>query len=409
MSHTGNVSFSRRLKETFAVYGFDLVALLAGFLVAYQLGVFRMAPWAIALYPAVLGAKSVLDGFLSGRLSTALHLGTVYPQFKGNTKTFYRMIEAVFFLTLVMSLAISAAAMVFGQIFWGIGFIDFPSILNVVAATMSMGLILLLVTVKVSFVSFQRALDPDTMVYPLMETVSTIIITLCYIVVINLFLNFGSLGVTVTIVIGSFNLVFCIATVPRNLHESEFTKTINESLAALMSVALIVTLAGTFLQGVDKVLGSTGVVFASAIYIVYPAIVGFVGDAGSVVGNTAVTKLALGMLNPKLSSVLHNAKSVLSAWLVSLTMFIVASLIALLLIGETQIGSISTLLLVMVATNLVAVLLTTILFHGLSILIFQKGLDPGNFVLPLENAFVFCITSGTLLAVLAGLVAGLGL
>jgi cation transporter-like permease len=409
MTHAGSASFSRTLRATFAVYGFDLVALFAGFAVAYQLGIFRMAPWAIALYPALLGAKSVLDGFLSGRLSTALHLGTVYPRFMGNTKAFYKIVEAVIFLTLVMSLAISAAAMVFGQIFWGIGFLDFPSILAVVAATMSLGLVLLLVTIKVAFVSFKSALDPDTMVYPLMETVSTILITLCYIVVLNLFLNSGSLGVAAALGIGAFNLVFCMVTVPRNLHEQDFVQTINESLAALMSVALIVTLAGTFLQGVDSILGSTGVAFAGAIYTVYPAIVGFVGDAGSVVGSTAVTKLALGILKPKLSSVAHNSKSVLTAWIVSVAMFIAAALLALVITGETTLGNLSTFLLIILVTNLVAITLTVILFHGLSILTFQKGLDPGNFVLPLENAFVFAITSGALFAVLAGLIAALGL
>jgi|WetSurMetagenome_2_1015567.scaffolds.fasta_scaffold03277_9 mgtE-like transporter len=401
MAHAGSSSFTKALKETFAVYGFDLVGLLAGFLVAYQLGVFRMSPWAIALYPALLGGKSVIDGLLTGRLSTALHLGTVYPRFMDNTKSFYKLLHAMVFLTLAMTVAMSAISIVFGELFWGIDFIDFPAILAVVGATMTMGLLLLLVTVKVSFVSFKRGLDPDTLVYPLMGTGSSIFITLCYIIVLNLFFNFGTAGVAAVAAMAAVNLALVLYSFPRSIHEGEFTKTIQESLAALMTVALIVNLTGTILKGVDQVMVGNLVVYTGAIFTMYPALVGFVGDAGSVVSSTAITKLALGMLKPNLGSVVHNSKSVLSAWLVSVAMFLISAPIALLLNGQFSVQTFYTLVSIVLAANVLAVFLTTLLSHALSILIFQKGLDPGNFVLPIENAFIASITTLALFMVLA--------
>jgi cation transporter-like permease len=68
MTHADNSGFLKALKETFTAYSFDLVGLVAGFIVAYQLHIFEVAPWAIALYPAVLGAKGIIEGLLSGRL-----------------------------------------------------------------------------------------------------------------------------------------------------------------------------------------------------------------------------------------------------------------------------------------------------------------------------------------------------
>ncbi len=60
-------------KETSLAYFFDIAGLVAGFLIGYQLNVFRLSPWAFALYPTLISTR-VISGLLSGRLSTGLHL-----------------------------------------------------------------------------------------------------------------------------------------------------------------------------------------------------------------------------------------------------------------------------------------------------------------------------------------------
>jgi mgtE-like transporter len=402
MFHAGSSSFSKSLKETLAAYAFDLGGIVAGFLVVYQLGVFHAAPWALALYPAVLGAKGVIEGMLSGRLSTALHIGTVYPKFSNNTKSFYSLISASIVLTLATSVAMSAVAIVFGQVFWGITFADFPSILVVVLATMTIGLVLLAVTVKVAFVSFTKGLDPDIMVYPIMSMVASIFITLCYAAVLNLFFNFSFVGVGLVILFSVINLLLVIFILPRNLHDAEFIKTIRESLAALMIVAVMVNLTGTVLRGIDR--------FASRrieFYAVYPALIGLVSDVGSVVGSTATTKLALGMLRPKLSSIVHHAKNIFSAWFASLVMFVILAFLALVIRGTFTPALFYEHVIILVVANVIAVVLVVVLSFAISILTFQKGLDPGNFVIPIESAFSAWITSIALLAALGLMSLGL--
>ncbi|MCW4010850.1 MAG: magnesium transporter [Candidatus Bathyarchaeota archaeon] len=396
MTQTGGLTFSKALRETFVAYAFDLVGLAAGFLVAYELGVFKIAPWAIALYPAVLGSKGVIEGILSGRLSTALHLGTVYPRFSKNTKSFYNLIESVVVLTLITSVAMSAISLVFGTLFWGITFADFPAILSVVVATMALGLALLAVTVKVAFVSFTKGLDPDIMVYPIMSAVASIFITLCYIVTLNLFLLNNAIGVWTVALLGGTHLLLAIYIFPKNLHEQEFIKTIRESLAALMIVALIVNVTGTLLRGISRYANSR-----IEFYTVYPALIGLVSDVGAVVGSTATTKLALGMIKPKLSSIKHHAVTILTAWLASIVMFIALAFVALFIHGIFTPTAFYNSLTVLLLTNVIAVTLIVVLSFAISIVSFQKSLDPGNFVIPIESAFAASITSVALLLALA--------
>ncbi|MCW4018681.1 MAG: magnesium transporter [Candidatus Bathyarchaeota archaeon] len=401
MTHAGRSGFSKALRETFIAYAFDLGGLAAGFLLAYQLGVFRLAPWAIALYPAVLGAKGIIESLLLGRLSTALHLGTVNPRFSDNTKTFYSLIAAGIVLTLITSVAISVISLVFGTLFWGVTFADFPVILGVIVSTMTLGLTLFVVTVKVAFFSFKKGLDLDITAYPLMSAVAAVFITVCYFFTLTLFSS--NIGVWAIIALGAAHLIAVTYIFPRNMHHPVFIKTIRESLAALMIVALVVNVTGTLLKGIDDrfIRAGRGV----EVFLVYPALIGLVSDVGSVVGSTATTKLALGMLKPRVSSIIYHAKSILIAWFVSAVMFIVLALAAFLvqgaLGGAFTLDVLSSWLTLLLVTNAVAVSLIVVLSFAVSILTFQKGLDPTNFVEPIENAFAASITTVALLAALA--------
>ena len=105
----------RFLKEALIAFSFDIGGIIAGFIVASQLNVFLISPWAIAVYPAILTARGVISGLFSGRLSTALHIGTIHPKLLGNTKNFYMFFKSVIVITLETSVAMSFLSMVFGS------------------------------------------------------------------------------------------------------------------------------------------------------------------------------------------------------------------------------------------------------------------------------------------------------
>ena len=265
-----------------------------------------------------------------------------------------------------------------------------------VVGTMALGLALLGITIKVAFYSFKKGLDPDIVVYPVMSAVASIFITICYIVVLNVFFSFGSIGIAAIVILGAANLLLVLYLVPRNLHKSLFTKTIRESLASLMIVALIVNLTGTLLKGISRYANSR-----IEFYTVYPALIGLVSDVGAVVGSTASTKLALGMLQPKLSSIGNHAKNIFTAWTASVVMFILLAIAALLIHGVFTPAAFFSHVAVLLIANVISVALIVVLSYAISILTFQKGLDPGNFVIPIENAFAASVTSFALLVALA--------
>jgi len=390
----GDVSknFFSMFKETSFAYFFGLGGLFAGFMIASYFGVFEFAPWTFALYPVLISAKGVTGGLLSGRLSTGLHLGTMRPSFFNNTKTFYTLIEALIFLTLATSVTISIFSFVFGQLFWGLTFADFPGILLVIVATMSLGLFVSIITINIAFLSFKKGSDPDVVVYPILSTISDIFITACYIFVLTLYF-YGDFGKIALFLIGILIVFIGVYVLIKNLHETVFTKTIRESLFTMVIVAFLVNIAGTVLVGIQNFVGAR-----TEIVMVYPALIGMIGNVGSVVGSTATTKLALGLLSPSFSSMKKHLKSIFSAWGASLLMFIILAFLSLFLNGLFSLSSLYNFVSILLLTNILAVLAIVFLTYTISILTFKKGLDPDNFVIPVESSFADGITSLALLA-----------
>jgi cation transporter-like permease len=377
-------------KQTTRTYLFDILGLISGFVIAYQLDVFKLSPWTFVLYPTLISTR-VIGGLLSGRLSTALHLGTVYPKFSGNTKTFYKLIHAIIVMTLVTSLTVSLIAIFIGYLFWGITIADFSAILLVMVSTLAMGLIFFLVTIEVAFLSFKKGLDPDIVVYPVISTVTSIFITICYVGVLNLFffpIYFGRIAI---LAISFVHVGITLYVLLNDWHEPEFLRTIRESLLMIVFVASMVTLAGTIFTEINDLAANQ-----KEIYTIYPALINMVSNVGSIVGSTASTKLALGLLKPSFLSIKNHAKNIASAWLASLLTFNILALISLIVNRVFLISSIFDFLFIIWIANIVAVICVVLLSYNVAILTFKRGLNPENFI-PIEASFATIISSTALL------------
>jgi len=384
--------FFRITKETLVAYSFDVLGLFAGFIVASQLNVFQLSPWAIAVYPTILSAKGVTGGLLCGRLSTALHLGTMHPKFSGNTKAFYRLLHSMVIITLAASILTSLVSMVFGSLFWAITPASYVEILTVVVATMALGLIITLITTKVSFMSFKKGLDPDVIVYPIMSTAADIIITLFYIMTLSIFFLQDLFGKGIIAIISSSIAAYGLYILRRHFHEEEFKKSIKEALITLLFVAFIVNITGTVLKRISIMVENR-----REVYTVYPALIDLVGDVGSVVGSTSTTKLALGLLKPSFHSIKNQAIPIFAAWTSSVTIFVLLSGLSLAMNGMLTLMSFLGFTLLLLIANIIAVATIILVSYATSILTFQKGLDPDNFVIPIESSFADSLTSIALL------------
>jgi mgtE-like transporter len=380
-------------KETSLACLFDIGSLIAGFMIALQLGLFQLSPWAIALYPAVISVRGVITGLLTGRLSTALHLGTVYPRFSKNTKTFYKLIGAMVVLTLATSATISVIAIIFGTVFWGITFADFSSILTVIIATLSLGLLVTLITVGFTFFSFKRSLDPDTIVYPAMSTVANIVMTFLYIAVLHLYFSSG--GQWIIILFGLINVFLVLFILPLNIKEKEFRQVLRESLPTMLLVAFTVNITGTLFRGVSDLAGSN-----REIYTIYPPMIDTIGDAGLVLGSAATVKLTLGVLTPNFGSIKYHLKNVLSAWASTVVLFVVFGVLSLIINGLFSLNGLASLMVILLVSNVIAFFAIAVFSFSVSILTFKRGLDPDNFVIPLESCVADALTTMALFVTL---------
>ena len=166
-------------------------------------------------------------------------------------------------------------------------------------------------------------------------------------------------------------------------------------MTTLLIVAFVVNITGTVLKQISSFVSER-----AEVITVYPALIDTIGDVGSVVGSTATTKLALGLLTPSLASMRSHAKNIFSAWSASLVVFIILAALSLTINGVFSADRILSLFSVLLLSNVIAVAAIVLLSYSISILTFKRGLDPDNFVIPIESSFADSITTIALLVAL---------
>ncbi|MEM3789324.1 MAG: magnesium transporter [Candidatus Bathyarchaeia archaeon] len=384
--------FAETLKQSVVAYAFNIFGIAAGTIIAFNSGLFAKAPWAVVIYPPTLSARGVIGGLFCGRLSTALHLGTVKPRLFGNTKSFYLLFQAIVIMTFEASLMMSLIAVLLN------GFGEFLGLINVFMATMALALVVISpLTLTVSFVSFKHGLDPDIILYPIESTAADLLITSIFITVLGLFLTNSFLWGYVFTFISLVLLLTSAFFLVKNAKEPEFIKTLKESLLTLVLVSFIVNVAGATLGKVEEFIRGKEL---SQVYVVYPALIDTIGDVGAVVGSTATTKLALGTLKASFSSMKNHFMEISGAWAASLIMYFAYSVLALLITGTFAPISLAAFTFFLLTVNIFAASLIILVSYSVAILTYQRGLDPDNFEIPIESSLADSITTISLLVAL---------
>ena len=381
--------FYKIFRESLTAFAFNIIGIVAGTILASNVGVFKLAPWAILVYPSIVSARGVIGGLFCGRLSTALHLGTIQPRLQGNTKSFHLLFRAVVIMTLAASVGMSFVAMLFGNVLLGVPASDFLSMMGVTIASMALALLVVSpLTAIVSFATFKHGLDPDIVLYPVESTVSDLLITIIYIGVVNAFVLFAPTGQLFVVFTAMTLALISVYLLARNIREPEFSKTVKESLLTLFFVAFMVNITGSTLGKIAEIVGER-----REIYTVYPAMIDTMGDVGAVVGSTATTKLALGTLRASFSSIRNHSIEIIGAWLASSIMFIIYSISSLAIQGLLSVSSLLRFTALLLTTNLGAGAVISLVSYAVTLVTYKKGLDPDNFVIPIESSLADSITT----------------
>lgn len=378
------------LGQSLLSLSFDIVGLLTGTLLVLYFGFLSIeeAPWVLVLYPGILSVRGAVGGLFSGNLGTGLHLGTIKPVLLNNTKDFQNLVRVIITLAFISGLSVGIGTWIFGALLWNFSIIDLISLLTVIIATMALSVIFISpLTIIFSVFSFRHGLDPDVIVYPVTSPISDIISTSCYFLSFAFFFFFGSLGRYLIWAIDIIFAVFVVYILIKNLFNTNFVGIIREFLLTLLFVTVISNITGSLLNRIS----------GKVIYRVYPAIIATIGGVGSIIGSTATTKLALGLIKPTFSSIKQHMNEISGAWLASILMFIVYSFLSSIITGGTNFDQIIIFTGQLLITNLLAVFVMVIIVYAVAIFTFKGGWNPDNFVIPIVSSLADTITTAAII------------
>jgi mgtE-like transporter len=206
-----------------------------------------------------------------------------------------------------------------------------------------------------------------------------------------LFFFFGTIG---KYLIWGLDIIFVclvIYTLVRSLNSKYFVNTIREFLFTLFFVSIIANVAGSLLNRIS----------GNAIYRVYPALLATIGGVGSIIGSTATTKLALGLIKPTFSSIKHHINEIAGSWLASIIMFVAYAFLSIVISGTATLQELLKFTGQLLTTNVLAVFIMIIIAYTVAIYTFRRGWNPDNFVIPIESSLADTITTAAIIISLA--------
>jgi len=332
----------------------------------------RFRRWSIAIYPTVLTTRGVINGILAGRLSTGLHVGLINPSLTKNTKYFHAILSSQLTLSLLSSLLTSFIAFIVTSApAEDLNMIIFTSI---AIQAISLGLINP-ATAIIAFIAYRKGLDPDIILYPFSSSIADVLSTISYVISLITIFWFNIAGIITIYIIGLIAIFFSCINTYKFRDEKEYWKTLRESLLAVVITTLIAMISGYSLLQIERQLEE-----AHGVLLIYPALIDSLGDIAAFFGSITTTRLHLGLIEAKIGGIRRQLSDLVQIWFSGLTYYAIYGLTAHLIDR-----SLKSFFIVIASFSMVSPLII-LLVYSIAILTFKKGLDPDNFVIPIETS-----------------------
>ena len=293
---------------------------------------------------------------------------------RGNSHYYYTIISSVITLSTLSSFSIGFIVFFISRGFYHTAIEEIPLILGVCLTVKGMALAITLpVTSLIGFQSYKRGMDPDIILYPVSSVLADVIATISYIITLSL-VSWSALGRLTILSIGCFMTISVIVISILFRREGEYWKTIKEALPAIFTVALIESVSGGALSSIRK-----SIERYPSLLMVYPVLIGILGNLGSIFASRSTTKLALGAIKARFSSLKEEIGDLLQMEAAALLIYSLYGLLSFAIEGNGVLALIITL------SHLPVFLVIAATAFALAIFTFVKGLDPDNFVIPFET------------------------
>ncbi|MCS7112807.1 MAG: magnesium transporter [Nitrososphaerota archaeon] len=361
-------------KESLLALQTALGGLLAGSIAAFWISVLTAYYWTVMLYPMIISVRGAINGILSGRLSTGLHLKLVSPKLRGNTQYFHAILAALFTTTMFMSILGGFIIFLLSHMFYGVEVYLLLVIVSVaVVSQYATTLITEPLTSFFSFMLYRRGLDPDVVTYPISSTMTDIIATFMYILTL-LSIRGGYTWILLLLTVVFISTTIYIAFIFKR--DRDYMEVIRETTLTICIVSLLSSIGGVFLSRVRGIIEEK-----PGIVVVYPALIDTIGDIGASFGSICTTRIILGLIELKIKGVVKLLWEILLITSAAFIMFVLYSILSYVTGG----GFLS--ILAIILTFLLVAPIVIVFSFVMAIVTFRLGLNPDDFVIPLETTF----------------------
>lgn len=369
--------------------------LVAGVILGKMTFFLETFPGLLVMIPGAIGMRGNIFGSFASRLSTNLHIGIISPKFEMSEQLNHN-IFASFVLTLVLSifLGILANLMCLLLHYPAMSLIDFI-LISVIAGIIS-NIIMLPITMFISFKSFEHGWDPDNITSPIIAafgdlfTLPAIILSLFILQFLGISWILKDAVLAVIFIVVAVSFVYCYRL-------SDETKTIlSQSSPVLLLCSFLGCSAGGILNGAVETLLTN-----PSLLTLIPLFSGECGSLISILGARLSSGLHSGLVEPLSrpeGEALHNFGICFILAIVIFPFIAILAETSSIIFGVAGVGfdkiiPISTL------SGLILVTIMVFLVYYISTISYNHNLDPDNIVIPISTSVTDSISSLILISV----------
>jgi Permease, similar to cation transporters len=369
--------------------------LIAGIILGKMTFFLETFPGLLVVIPGAIGMRGNIFGSFASRLSTNLHIGLISPEFEFSEDLNYNIYSS-FVLTLVLSIFLGIVAKIFCIMlnYPSIGLVDF--ILICTFAGIISNLIMLPITMFVSFKSFEHGWDPDNITSPIIAafgdlfTLPAIIasVFILQLLEIDFAVKYGVFFIMLVAVFVGF--VYCYRL-------SDETRTIlKQSTPTLLLCSFLGGSAGGILNSSVETLLTN-----PSLLTLVPLFSGESGSLISILGARLSSGLHSGWIEPVKKPEGEALNNFGICYILAIVVFPFIGILAegssrafkTAGVGFHKIIPISTI------SGLVLVTVMMFLVYYISVTSYSRNLDPDNIVIPVSTSVTDSISSLILISV----------
>ena len=396
-------SFTDFVGEHSSVIKESLLALLicamgdlcAGVILGKMTLFLELLPGLLVIIPGAIGMRGNIFGSFASRLSTSLHIGIISPKFEFSEELKYNIFSS-FVLTLVLSLFLAIFAKILCILMHQPSMRLDDFILICVIAGIISTLVMIPITLFISFKSFENGWDPDNITGPIIAafgdlfTLPAIILSVYILQAIN-FSFILKESILVIILISVFlSFIYCYRL-------SDETKTIlKQSTPVLLLCSFLGGAAGGILNTASETLLTN-----PSLLTLLPLFSGECGSLISILGARLSSGLHSGLIEPFRKPEGETVHNFIICYILAVIVFPVigflaeesSNIIGVVGIGFDKIIEISAL------SGIILVTIMMIISYYVSITSYSHNLDPDNIVIPVTTSITDSISSLILVSV----------